>query len=197
MSTLDAAMAGFIAVHGKYQLAGRFEPQPLAESAWPQRLPQARELAYFYSRFNPVGVDFETGFAPVKLASFEALEKFQLGYRWRELEPKTEPIASWPGNHLVIMDDFGGGKPIIATLDGDRTQVFASYGGEPFKVADSLGDFITALAELIALIYGTFEIFEVADDDGIKPEFFEAMQRKVAPVLGEDNFLAFTDYFYG
>ncbi len=40
------------------------------------------------------------------------------------------------------MDDFDGGKPIIAITDIKGTPIYANYDiGEPFKIADSLADF--------------------------------------------------------
>ncbi|MNI73958.1 hypothetical protein D3C73_1300060 [compost metagenome] len=96
------------------------------------------------------------------------------------------------------MDDSGGGKPIIAVTDVEKTPVFASYDVvESFQVADSLADFILALSRLVDIVYGRFNIFDLSDDEGVSSIFLTMLNDEVAPILGEDNAARFIDYFYG
>lgn len=127
-----------------------------------------------------------------------ALNKAQTGYRW--INSIDGPVLSdeWPSQHVVIMDDMGGGKPIIAVTNTYATPVFASYDVvEPFQIAESLADFIFALSRLIDIVYGEFDIFDVADDDGISTAFMARLNSEITPVLGEANKDRFVDYFYG
>lgn len=104
-----------------------------------------------------------------------------------------------PDNYLVIGDDLGGGKPIIAVVDEGNTSIYASYDVvEPFKIADNLSGFLLSLTELIDLVYGYYDIFDIADDnDEVKKDFMDELKVRVVPFIGDENFNAFYDYFYG
>jgi hypothetical protein len=48
------------------------------------------------------------------------------------------------------------------------------------------------------LVYGKYNIFDIADDeDIIKTEFIEDLRKSITPVIGKEKFLKFYDYFYG
>lgn len=187
MNDLKNAFEKLVSVCSKYALTGHFNAVNELNNLFPASLPRSEELDYFYKRYNPEGVVIETGLTPIELHSVNALEKSQAGY------------GSLPDNYLVIGDDYGGGKPLIAVVGQKNTPVYASYDvAQPFKIADSLSDFILSLANLIELVYGRYNIFEVFDDnDEIKEEFTEELQRALSPVIGNENFVAFFDYFYG
>ena len=58
--------------------------------------------------------------------------------------------------------------------------------------------FIFSLAELIDLVYGQYDIFDIADDnDEVKKDFMDELKVRVVPFIGDENFNAFYDYFYG
>jgi hypothetical protein len=102
-----------------------------------------------------------------------------------------------PDNYLVIGDDLGGGKPIIAVIDEGNTSVYAGYDAiEPFKIAGSLSGFIFSLAELIGLVYGQHEVFDIVDNnDEVKDGFVDELRERIVPLIGNENFNAFYDYF--
>jgi len=187
MSDIENALEKFVSVCKKYAIKGRFEAVNDLDKEFPAKLPRSAEVDYFYKNYNPEGLKIETGFTPIKLHSVNELEKAQTGYSY------------FPDNYLVIGDDLGGGKPIVAVVDTDNTAVYANYDvGEPFKIANSFSDFIMSLTNLIDLVYGSYDIFDVADDnDELKNEFVEEARASISPVIGDDNFNAFFDYFYG
>lgn len=187
MSDIDNTLENFVSVCQKYVLTGHFATVSDLDNIFPVKLPHSAALDYFYKNYNPVGLKIETGFTPVKLYAVNELEKAQVGY------------SCFPDNYLVIGDDLGGGKPIIAVIDRENTPVYASYDvSEPFKIADSFADFISSLANLIELVYGSYDIFDVADDnDELKDEFIEELKSSISPIIGSENFDTFFDYFYG
>lgn len=69
---------------------------------------------------------------------------------------------------------------------------------EPFQIAISLSGFIFSLAELIDLVYGHYDIFDIADDnDEVKDNFIDELRERIVPLIGNENFNAFYNYFYG
>lgn len=198
MTNLGDALKALKAVHARHEIPGDFLASPDVSIRWPSELPGSAELDVFYSEYEPRGVRIETGFTPLRLFDMAALNKAQTGYRW--INSIDGPVLSdeWPSQHVVIMDDMGGGKPIIAVTNTYATPVFASYDVvEPFQIAESLADFIFALSRLIDIVYGEFDIFDVADDDGISTAFMARLNSEITPVLGEANKDRFVDYFYG
>jgi len=187
MSDIEKALENFVSVCKKYVLTVHFEALDALDNVFPAKLPCSAELHYFYKNYNPEGLKIETGFTPIKLHSVNELEKAQTGYSY------------FPDNYLVIGDDLGGGKPIVAVVDTDNTAVYANYDvGEPFKIANSFSDFIMSLTNLIDLVYGSYDIFDVADDsDELKEDFIEKLRVSISPVIGKENLDAFFDYFYG
>ncbi|MFJ4344796.1 hypothetical protein [Pseudomonas sp. NPDC089401] len=182
-------------IHAKYGVAGKFNAKC---DAWPHELPSSTELDSLYTLSEPSDVKFETGLTPLKLFSISILRNAQVGYRWvNQYGIKLENEA-WSKSYVVIMDDNGGGKPIIAVCNEENTPIFASYDAvAPFKIASSLADFLMALAKTIDIIYGEFHIFDVSDDDGVSEDFLARMQERVMPILGKENFERYIDYFYG
>lgn len=198
MSDIRDALRELSLVHSKYQIAGDFLASHDVAVRWPAELPRSPELDIFYNEYEPTAVKIETGITPLKLFDIVSLKKGQLGYRWVNTAEGSVLDDEWPTQNLVIMDDNGGGKPIIAVTDEEKTPVFASYDVmQPFKVAESLADFILALARLIDIVYGEFNIFDVFDDDGVVDAFMVRLNDEVGLILGEDNKNRFVDYFYG
>ncbi|STQ13468.1 Uncharacterised protein [Enterobacter cloacae] len=72
-------------------------------------------LITYIKNYNPEQLKIETGFTPIKIHSVSELSKAQNGYEYL------------PNNYLVIGDDLGGGKPIIAVVDEGNTSIYASY----------------------------------------------------------------------
>lgn len=198
MSQVDDALKELSFMHAKYQLSGQFVASGNASVRWPAELPRSAEIELYYNNYEPKGIKIETGLTPLKLFEVEGLKKGQVGYRWINTADGAVLDNEWPVSDLVIMDDSGGGKPIIAVTNVASTPVFASYDVvQPFQIADSLADFIRALSRLIDIVYGEFNIFDLSDDDGISDAFLNRLLEEVEPILGEDNTSRFVDYFYG
>lgn len=198
MIDIDDALKELIAVHAKHKIPGRFLASNDVLIRWPSELPRSAELDVFYSKYEPCEVKIETGLTPLKLLDMVELKKAQTGYRW--INTTGGPVLSdeWPHQDLVIMDDVGGGKPVIAVTNTETTPVFASYDGvEPFQIAESLASFILALSKLIDIVYGEFDIFDISDDDGVSTTFMARLSTEITPILGESNRDRFVDYFYG
>ena len=190
MSDIDKTLEAFVSVCKKYDIPGRFETIDDLSKVFPVKLPFPADMDYFYKKFNPEDLLIETGITPITLYSAKDLEKAQVGY------------SSFPDNYLVIGDDIGGGKPIIAVVDREHTPIYANYDvGKPFKIADSFTDFILSLTKLIELVYGQYDIFDVIDEDDesheIKESFISELRAHISPIIGNENFEAFWDYFYG
>ncbi|MDX7626944.1 hypothetical protein [Enterobacter bugandensis] len=157
------------------------------DNTFPSNLPRSTDVDFLYKNYNPEKLKIETGFTPIKIHSVSELTKAQSGYEYL------------PDNYLVIGDDLGGGKPIIAVVDEGNSSVYASYDViEPFQIASSLSGFIFSLAELIDLVYGHYNIFDIADDnDEVKDNFIDELRERIAPLIGNENFNAFYNCFYG
>ncbi|HBB9941230.1 hypothetical protein [Enterobacter cloacae] len=187
VNEIEKALKQLIVICNKYSLSGSFSNVNDLDNAFPPNLPRSTEVEFLYENYNPEKLKIETGFTPIKLHSVSELLKAQNGYEYL------------PNNYLVIGDDLGGGKPIIAVVDEGNTPVYASYDViEPFKIADSLCGFIFSLAELIDLVYGQYDIFDIADDnDEVKHGFINELRERIVPLIGNEGFNAFYDYFYG
>ncbi|MCG8296309.1 hypothetical protein [Pseudomonas entomophila] len=198
MRDLEIALQVLKSAHAKYHLPGVFRSGRGAETDWPASIPAARELVLFYNECEPLGVKLETGLTPLKLMALDDLEKAQVGYRWSNAAGGLVTFAAWPEQHVVIMDDIGGGKPLIAVTGEPGLPVYANYGaGPPFEVAAKFADLLIALARLIDIVHGEFCVFDVFDDDGVVEAFRSRTQAEIEPVLGAENFGRFFDYFYG
>ncbi len=187
MSEIEESLKKFVAICNNYSLSGSFNIVNDIDNVFPSNLPRSAELDYLYGKNNPEKLKIETGFTPIKFYSVSELAKAQSGYEYL------------PDNYLVIGDDLGGGKPIIAVVDEGNTSIYASYDVvEPFKIADNLSGFLLSLTELIDLVYGYYDIFDIADDnDEVKKDFMDELKVRVVPFIGDENFNAFYDYFYG
>jgi hypothetical protein len=198
MSGIGHAAAELARVHNKYNLSGGFQSRAQVSAKWSSTLGRSVELDDFYNDYEPVDVKIETGFTPLKLFSLDSIEKGQVGYKWVNVESAVKLNKEWNHAFVVIMDDSGGGKPVIAVTNVKSTPVYASYSAvSPFKVSDSLADFVFALAKLVEIVYGEFNVFEISDDDGLNSLFVARMNDEISPLLGEENFERFFDYFYG
>ena len=199
MSALDNAFKELRRVHKKFDIEGRFENNGQANAKWPQTLPRSAEMDSFDELCEPVDVEVETGLTPICFFNLDALEDGQVGFKWAGESNKTELNGNWPAQHLVFMDDIGGGKPVIAVTDMPGTPVLASYDAvAPFKIADSLADFLLAFAKTVEIVHGKFDIFDIYnDDDELSSTFVKLLKKEVSPLLGEDNYERFFDYFYG
>ncbi|MCQ4445936.1 hypothetical protein NOX22_15275 [Enterobacter cloacae] len=187
VNEIEKALKKLLAICNKYSLPGSFSIVSDLGNAFPSNLPRSTEIDFLYKNYNPERLKIETGYTPIKIHSVSELLKAQTGYEYL------------PDNYLVIGDDLGGGKPIIAVIDEGNTSVYASYDViEPFKIAGSLSGFIFSLAELIDLVYGQYDIFDIADDnDEVKDDFIDELRESIVPVIGNENFNAFYNYFYG
>lgn len=198
MRALENAFKELRRAHKKFDIEGNFKKGSHANEKWPKTLPRSAETDYFYANCEPVDVEVETGLTPI-FFNLSALEDGQVGYKWDGNSNKTQVNGNWPAQYLVFMDDIGGGKPIIAVTDTPGTPVWASYDVvKPFKIADSLADFLLAFAKTIEIVHGKFDIFDIYnDDDELSPKFVKLLTKEVSPLLGEENFERFFDYFYG
>jgi len=187
VSEIEKALKQLIIICNKYSLSGSFSTVNDLDNAFPSNLPRSTDVDYLYKNYNPEKLKIETGFTPIKIHSVSELSKVQSGYEYL------------PSNYLVFGDDLGGGKPIIAVIDEGKTSVYASYDViEPLKIAGSLSGFIFSLAELIDLVYGQYDIFDIADDnDEVKDDFIDELRKRIVPLIGNEGFNAFYDYFYG
>lgn len=184
---IEKALKQFIVICNKYSLSGSFSTVSDLDNTFPSNLPRSTDVDFLYKNYNPEKLRIETGFTPIKIHSISELTKAQNGYEYL------------PDNYLVIGDDLGGGKPIIAVIDEGNSSVYASYDViEPFQIASSLSGFIFSLAELIDLVYGHYDIFDIADDnDEVKDNFIDELRERIVPLIGNENFNAFYNYFYG
>ncbi|MFQ3396462.1 hypothetical protein P9477_23715, partial [Enterobacter mori] len=187
VNEIEKALKQLIIICNKYSLSGSFSTVNDLDNAFPSNLPRSTDVDYLYKNYNPEKLKIETGFTPIKIHSVSELSKVQSGYEYL------------PNNYLVFGDDLGGGKPIIAVIDEGKTSVYASYDViEPLKIAGSLSGFIFSLAELIDLVYGQYDIFDIADDnDEVKDDFIDELRKRIVPLIGNEGFNAFFDYFYG
>lgn len=187
VNEIEKALKQLIIICNKYSLSGSFSTVNDLDIAFPSNLPRSTDVDYLYKNYNPEKLKIETGFTPIKIHSVSELSKVQSGYEYL------------PNNYLVFGDDLGGGKPIIAVIDEGKTSVYASYDViEPLKIAGSLSGFIFSLAELIYLVYGQYDIFDIADDnDEVKNDFIDELRKRIVPLIGNEGFNAFFDYFYG
>lgn len=187
VNEIEKALKKFIIICNKYSLSGSFSTVSDLDNTFPSNLPRSTDIDFLYKNYNPEKLRIETGFTPIKIHSVSELTKAQNGYEYL------------PDNYLVIGDDLGGGKPIIAVIDEGNSSVYASYDViEPFQIASSLSGFIFSLAELIDLVYGHYDIFDIADDnDEVKDNFIDELRERIVPLIGNENFNAFYNYFYG
>lgn len=187
VNEIEKALKQLIVICNKYSLSGNFSTVNELDNAFPSNLPRSTEVEFLYKNYNPEKLKIETGFMPIKIHSVSELSKAQSGYEY------------FPKNYLVFGDDLGGGKPIIAVVDERNTSGYASYDViEPFKIAGSLSGFIFSLAEIIDLVYGQYDIFDIADDNGeVKDDFIDELRKRIVPLIGNEGFNAFYDYFYG
>ena len=181
MNEIEKALKKLIITCKKYSLLGSFSAVADLDNAFPSNLPRSKEVEFLYENYNPEKLKIETGYMPIKLHSVSELLKAQSGYEYL------------PDNYLVIGDDLGGGKPIIAVIDEGSSSVYASYDViEPFQIASSLSGFIFSLAELIDLVYGHYDIFDIADDnDEVKDDFIDELRKRIVPLIGNESFNAF------
>ncbi|WP_320705189.1 hypothetical protein [Enterobacter cloacae] len=186
VNEIEKALKQLIVICNKYSLSGSFSTVNDLDNAFPPTLPRSTEVEFLYENYNPEKLKIETGFTPIKLHSVSELLKAKSGYEYL------------PDNYLVIGDDLGGGKPIIAVIDEGSSSVYAGYDVvEPFQIASSLSGFIFSLAELIDLVYGQYNIFDIADDnDEVKDNFIDELRERLVPLIGNENFNAFYNYFY-
>ncbi|PAN79451.1 hypothetical protein CIW69_04725 [Enterobacter cloacae] len=187
VNEIEKALKQFIIICNKYSLSGSFSTVSDLDNTFPSNLPRSTDVDFLYKNYNPEKLKIETGSTPIKIHSVSELTKAQNGYEYL------------PDNYLVIGDDLGGGKPIIAVIDEGNSSVYASYDViEPFQIASSLSGFIFSLAELIDLVYGHYDIFDIADDnDEVKDNFIDELRERIVPLIGNENFHAFYNYFYG
>ena len=194
MNTIASGMENLIAQHRAYALSGQFSPGSVS---WPWAGPANPDILAFYRHYNPVDVLIETGLTPLRFHNTATLAAAQTAYSPRGNE--ALPPAHWPVNSLVIMDDIGGGRPIIAELRSEQTLIWAQHeAGTLLRIAASLPALLHALAAMVDLIYGKYQIFEVFDADGeVSGAFSEDFCSATSPFLGAEGSLHFFEYLYG
>lgn len=201
MRALEQALAQLAETHRQYNVSGQFTsaPSDTFQQQWPDAIPSSSELDYYLCHYEPSDVVVETGFAPIMLWSIDQLRQALIGYRWVGMSEPFAESDTWRADFVIIADDIGKGNPIIVATSEKGTPVYAGYdAGEPFLIASTLADFVVALALLIEIVYGSFEIFEITDDDSIVlPEFEKQLKTAIEPILGAELFANFYDYFYG
>lgn len=187
MNDMHSIFKNFVYACEKYSIPGDFKVTNGEVELFFDNLTNSSEIGFFYKNYNPEGLKIETGFTPIKIHSITDIEKGKTGY------------AYLPDNYLVFGDDVGEGKPIIAVFNDKGTSIYANYDvGQPFEIGSSFCEFISSLTKLIELVYGKYNIFDIADDeDTIKTEFIEDLRKSITPVIGKEKFLKFYDYFYG
>jgi len=187
MTNISDAVDNFILICNKYSILRILKEEIKNHDNIKNSITLSHELKTYYNMLMPDQMKIETGFSPIRLFSVDKLKDAQIGYQ------------SLPTNYLVFADDLGGGKPICAILDEPGTPVYANYDtGVPFKISDDFSTFIQSLTELVDIVYGQFDIFDIADDnDTIKVEFVDAIKLRIEPIIGHDNFNSFYEYFYG
>ncbi|GAA3589281.1 hypothetical protein GCM10023078_16180 [Gibbsiella greigii] len=189
MSKINEALNKLISTLNTYSITGidsKTLPDDLSDLI-KNKIKSSDYLLEFYSKVKPNNIKIETGYSPIKIFSLDTITAAQSGYQ------------SFSNDSLVIADDFGGGKPIIAITSDFHTPIYANYDtGKPFKIADDFISFILCLAETIDIIYGSFNIFDIADnDDAIKVEFVDELKSRVESIIGISNFASWLDYLYG
>lgn len=201
MKTLEQALSTFVETHRTFELQGHFTPiQPdTLQQQWPDNIPSSAELDYYLSRYQPNDILIETGFAPIIFWSIDQLQQALIGYRWVGMSEPFEESDTWPSHWVIIADDLGKGKPILVDTHQEGTPVYAGYdAGNPFLIASNLADFFTAMTAWIEVVYGSFDVFEITDDDSVVlPEFDAQLKAALEPILGAELFAHFYDYFYG
>lgn len=198
MHGLDHSLNTFKRIHQKHHLPGHFGKRDTLDAVWPAGLPRTQEMDALYLRHTPSGIKLQTGLAPMKLHGLDTLQKGQVGYRWTSTSPGLLLSAAWPSAHLVIMDEAGGGNPIIAVTDVPGTPILARIdAGTAFPIAASMADFFLAMAALIDIVHGEFDVFDIGDDDGVSEVFLARLTEQIEPILGKENGVRFVDYFYG
>jgi len=201
MKTLEQALSTFVDTHRRFELQGHFtsiQPDTLQQQ-WPENLPRSAELEVYLSHYEPNNVLVETGFAPIIFWSIDQLQQSLIGYRWVGMSEPFEESDTWLSQWVIIADDIGKGNPILVDTRKEGTPVYAGYEvGSPFLIAPNLADFFAAMTALIEVVYGSFAIFEITDDDSVVlPAFDAQLEAAIEPILGEDLFTHFYDYFYG
>ncbi|MDO6410120.1 hypothetical protein [Pantoea phytobeneficialis] len=189
MIDVNEAIKKLVFILNKHSIAGmdsKTLPEDISDETRVKIL-SSYELHEFYSALKPNDIKIETGYSPIKIFSLDTIIAAQSGYQ------------SLSDDSLVIADDFGGGKPIIAHIESANTPVYANYDvGKPFKIANDFPGFILCLAETIDVVYGSFNIFDIADyDDVIKGDFVNDLRFRVENIIGSSNFDAWFDYLYG
>ena len=197
MDEFDKDIEKLIATCQKYSIPATFAK---SELSMPPNLPSSQEINYFYANFNPILFKIETGGSPLKLFAINDLYGKQTGYRWDAGGDGSSSInPRWNSSHLVIGDDVGGGKPIIANCGLSNTPIYAAYDVvKPFEISSSFRDFIISTYELIEILYGKYDIFEIYDEDEvIRSDFERDLMNSMIKILGKENSERFFDYQYG
>ena len=90
-------------------------------------------------------------------------------------------------------------KPIIANCGLSNTPIYTAYDAvKPFEISSSFRDFIISTYELIEILYGKYDIFEIYDEDEvIRLDFERDFLNSMIKILGKENSERFFDYLYG
>lgn len=196
MNNIDKSIVNLIVICEKYGVEVAFAH---TDAVYPSELPNNKFINEFYEKNNPVNCTLDMGSSLLKLFRMEELLKKQEGYRWLAGDEKKTLLQTWSFDHVVIADDIGGGKPIIAEIREDTTLIYGSYdGSEPFFIASSLSNLINALSSIVDIINHKYKVYEIYDEneeivEDFKVDFFKSLES----ILNEECSKNLFDYLYG
>lgn len=117
----------------------------------------------------------------------------QAGYRWGGPQGAETRQEDWPANWVVVASSSA--DPFIAdTARAGYPVLFARHGEgawAPVEVASSMRAFLESLDVFEEVLLGVFGQEIWADDDGLRPEFVQAVQLALADVLYPEQAAAF------
>jgi hypothetical protein len=124
--------------------------------------------------------------------AYDELVSAQAGYRWIGDGPTRSP--EWPEAWVVVA--AASGDPFLVDVTKEGCPVsFARHGAgswTPIEVASSMVTFLEALARFEEILLGDFDL-DVFDDDGLLPQFVQAVERELGGVLSSDQAARFAE----
>ncbi len=196
MNNIDESIHSLMSVCVRHAIEVEFRH---TDMDYPDELPSNKYLKEFYKTNNPVNFTLDMGGSLIELFSLEDLLKKQMGYRWLSPDEGKKIIPTWNLDHVVIADDIGGGKPIIAEIKKDRMPIYASCDGlEPFFITDSLDQFIDALSSITDVINSKYNVYDIYDEnEEIKNCFRIDFIETLKSILSMESSKNLFYYFYG
>ena len=186
-----AGLATTVTAHGYSCATARADIDEHLAVATELQLPA--ELAALYAQGPAAGTSIPWAGEDLQVFSFEELPDTQAGYRWRGPREAQTRDAGWSSNWVVIA--AAGGDPFI--VDTSKAQcpvLFARHGAgawSPVEIASTLQDFIERLVVFEGVLLGRSPEDIWDDDDGLRREFLDAIEREVGSVLSRPQAVAF------